>query len=194
MMAQPDSKPGARVAAKEKSAHGLVIVYTGDGKGKTTAALGMAVRAIGRGWRILMVQFGKGAWHYAELESCKRLEPELKIVPMGLGFFKILDDTHTEEEHRAAAREALEFARRAVESNEYDMVILDEINGVVSAGLLSVQDVLALIAVKPEEMTLVLTGRAAAPELIERADLVTEMREIKHPFQKGLAAQKGIDY
>src|SRR5581483_12512083 len=115
------AKPGARVRAKEKSEHGLVIVYTGKGKGKTTAALGMALRAVGRGWHVLMIQFGKGAWHYAELESSKRLAPEFEIVPMGLGFYKILDDAHTTREHREAARAALEFAERACHSGKYDM-------------------------------------------------------------------------
>ena len=191
---EEQKKPGARVQAKEKGAHGLVIVYTGDGKGKTTAALGMAFRAIGRGWRVLMVQFGKGSWHYAELDTAIRLAPDLEIVPMGKGFYKILDDHFSEQEHRAAAQEALAFSRDKMLSGEYDLLILDEVNGTVSSGLLGVQDVLKLLDEKPKDLSLVLTGRNAAPELIERADLVTEMREIKHPYQKGILAQKGIDY
>lgn len=187
-------KPGARVSDKEKGAHGLVIVYTGDGKGKTTAALGLGLRAIGRGWRVLMIQFGKGAWHYAELESVKRLEPDFRIVPMGLGFFKILDDHHTESEHRAAAHEALAYAREQMLSREYDMLILDEVNGIVAAGLLPLELVVQLLEDKPDDLTLVFTGRAASADIITRADLVTEMRDIKHPYQKGLLAQKGIDY
>jgi cob(I)alamin adenosyltransferase len=187
-------KPGARTAPKEKGADGLVIVYTGDGKGKTTAALGMAMRAVGRGWRVLMVQFGKGAWHYAELDSSQRLAPDFEIMPMGLGFFKILDDSHTEEEHRGAAEVALEFVREKVKSGEYDMLILDEVNGMFGAGLLPIGDVLTLLDNRPRDLTLVLTGRNAPQEIIERADLVTEMREIKHPYQKGILAQKGIDY
>lgn len=188
------NKPGARVAAKEKSDHGMLLVYTGDGKGKTTAALGIALRAIGRGWSVLMIQFGKGGWHYAELESSKRLAPEFEIVPMGVGFYKILDDTHTEAEHRAAAARALAFSRECVLSGKYDLVILDEINGTLAAGLIDLADVLALLDLKPSDLTLVLTGRYAPAEIIERADLVTEMREIKHPYQKGILAQKGIDY
>jgi cob(I)alamin adenosyltransferase len=187
-------KPGARVAPKEKSAHGMLIIYPGDGKGKTTAALGVALRAIGRGWRVLMIQFGKGAWHYAELESSKRLAPDFEIMPMGLGFYKILDDAHSADEHRTAAHVALALARDKMLSNEYDMLILDEINGAVAADLLDLDAVLALLDSRPQALTLVLTGRAAPPELIERADLVTEMREIKHPYQKGILAQKGIDY
>ncbi len=186
--------PGARVQEKEKGAHGLVIVYTGDGKGKTTAAIGMAFRAIGRGWKVLMIQFGKGSWHYAELDTAKRLAPAFEIIPMGIGFYKILDDRHTEEEHRAAAHRALAFSREQMLSGKYDMLILDEVNGAVVAGLLEVEEVLSLLDERPEDLTLVLTGRNAARALIERADLVTEMREIKHPYQKGVLAQKGIDY
>ncbi|MGB8648286.1 MAG: cob(I)yrinic acid a,c-diamide adenosyltransferase [Anaerolineae bacterium] len=186
--------PGARIQEKEKGAHGLVIVYTGDGKGKTTAALGMAFRAIGRGWKVLMVQFGKGSWHYAELDTAKRLAPDLEIIPMGKGFYKILDDHYTEDEHRTAAHDGLEFARNKMLSGEYDLLILDEVNGTVTAGLLTVQDVLGFLDERPQDLSLVLTGRNAAPEIIERADLVTEMREIKHPYQKGILAQKGIDY
>ncbi len=186
--------PGARLRDKEKGTHGLLIVYTGDGKGKTTAALGMALRAIGRGWKVLMIQFGKGTWHYAELDSSKRLEPDFEIIPMGKGFYKILDDRYTEEDHRAAARRALDLSRSEMLSGKYDLLILDEISGAVNSGLLDLEDVVKLIDDKPEDLTLVLTGRNAPPEVIERADLVTEMREIKHPYQKGIMAQKGIDY
>lgn len=188
------TKPGARTRAKEKGDTGLVIVYTGDGKGKTTAALGMALRAVGRGWHVLMIQFGKGGWHYAELDSSQRLAPDFEIVPMGLGFYKILDDAHTEAEHRNAARDALTFARDQMLSGSYDLLILDEINGALAAGLLALDDVLELLDAKPQALTLVLTGRYAPQELIDRADLVTEMREMKHPYQKGILAQKGIDY
>ncbi len=179
---------------KEKGKRGFVIVYTGDGKGKTTAAIGMAMRAIGRGWKVLMVQFMKGTWHYAELDTAKRLAPDFEIVPMGVGFYKILDDHHTDEEHRAAALSALQFARAKMESGEYDLLILDEINNAISTGLLPLGEVLKLLDAKPADFSVVLTGRAAPPELIDRADLVTEMREIKHPYQKGILAQKGIDY
>lgn len=186
--------PGARLRDKEKGSHGLLIVYTGDGKGKTTAALGMALRAIGRGWKVLMIQFGKGTWHYAELDSSKRLEPDFEIIPMGKGFYKILDDRYTEQDHRAAARRAIDLSRTEMLSGKYDLLILDEISGAVNSGLLDLADVVKLIDDKPEDLTLVLTGRNAPPEVIERADLVTEMREIKHPYQKGIMAQKGIDY
>jgi cob(I)alamin adenosyltransferase len=179
---------------KEKGKHGFVIVYTGDGKGKTTAALGMAFRAVGRGWKVLMVQFMKGTWHYAELDSAKRLAPDLEIVPMGMGFYKILDDHHTEQEHREAATAALQFARDKMLSGEYDLLILDEVNNALKTGLLSLDQVMRFLEDKPPEFNIVLTGRGAPPELIERADLVTEMREVKHPYQKGIFAQKGIDF
>ncbi len=179
---------------KEKGKHGFVLVYTGDGKGKTTAAIGMAMRAIGRGWKVLMVQFMKGTWHYAELDTAKRLAPDFEIVPMGVGFYKILDDHHTDEEHRAAARGALQFGRAKLESGEYDLLILDEVNNALSTGLLAWRDVEELLDAKPADCSIVLTGRGAPQELIDRADLVTEMREIKHPYQKGILAQKGIDF
>lgn len=186
--------PGARVRQKEKGSRGLLIVYTGNGKGKTTAALGMGLRAIGRGWRVLMIQFGKGSWHYAELDSVKRLAPDFEIVPMGKGFYKILDDHHSEKEHRESAERALEFSRQQMVSGNYDLLILDEISGAVASGLLPVESIVKLVEDRPKELTMVLTGRDAPPEIVERADLVTEMREIKHPFQLGLKAQKGIDY
>lgn len=179
---------------KQKGKRGFIIVYTGDGKGKTTAALGMAFRAIGRGWKVLMVQFMKGSWHYAELDTAKRLAPDLEIVPMGKGFYRILDDHYTEEEHRAAASAALQFAKDRMLSGEFDLLILDEVNNAVSTGLLSLAHVQEFLDAKPADFHVVLTGRGAPPELIERADLVTEMREVKHPYQKGILAQKGIDF
>ncbi len=179
---------------REKGKHGFVIVYTGDGKGKTTAAIGMAFRAIGRGWKVLMVQFMKGSWHYAELDTAKRLAPDFEIVPMGMGFYKILDDHYTEAEHRSAALAALAFAQDKMLSGEYDLLILDEINNAVSTGLVSLDALMTFLDKKPSDFNVVLTGRGAPQALIDRADLVTEMREIKHPYQKGIFAQKGIDF
>ncbi|MBI4785834.1 MAG: cob(I)yrinic acid a,c-diamide adenosyltransferase [Chloroflexi bacterium] len=179
---------------KEKGKHGFVIVYTGDGKGKTTAALGMAFRAVGRGWKVLMVQFMKGTWHYAELDTAKRLAPDFEIVPMGKGFYRILDDHYTEEQHREAALAALQFARDKMLSGAYDLLILDEVNNSISTDLLPLDAVLDFLDAKPPDFNVVLTGRGAPPELVERADIVTEMREIKHPYQKGIFAQKGIDF
>jgi cob(I)alamin adenosyltransferase len=174
--------------------HGLTVVYTGNGKGKTTAALGTVIRAVGYGLRAFMLQFVKGSWHYGELDGAKLLAPYFTIEPMGKGFYKILDDKLPEAEHRQAAWAAAERARSILRSGEYDVVILDEINVAVMTGLLPVEKVLEIIDAKPENVHLILTGRGAPQEVIDRADLVTEMREIKHPYQKGKFAQKGIDF
>jgi len=179
---------------KENGRRGWIIVYTGDGKGKTTAAIGMAFRALGRGWQVLMVQFMKGTWHYAELDTVTRLAPDFQIVPMGKGFYKILDDHYSDAEHRAAACAALQFAREQMLAGKYDLLILDEVNNALRAGLLTLAQVMAFLDAKPADCHVVLTGRGAPPELIARADLVTEMREIKHPYQKGIPAQAGIDF
>lgn len=173
---------------------GLVIVYTGGGKGKTTAALGLALRAVGHGRRIRMIQFIKGSWHYGEMTSSSRLEPEFEMVAVGRGFVGILDDTSTPEQHRRVAAEAASLARRAVSSGKYDIVILDEINYAVKMGLVDEETVLEILESRREGVDVVLTGNHARPSVMEAADLVTEMREIKHPFQKGVRAREAIDY
>lgn len=172
---------------------GLTIVYTGNGKGKTTAALGLAVRAAGYDWRILMVQFIKGDWVYGELEGCKKLSPNFELKRMGKGFVNIMGDKLPFAEHVQAAEIALKYVRDNL-NDKYDIIILDEINVAIREKLLTVEDVRALIEEKPAYLHLVLTGRNAPAELIEMADLVTEMKEIKHPFQQGILAQPGVDY
>ena len=174
--------------------NGLVIVYTGKGKGKTTAALGMALRAIGHDYKICMIQFIKGSWHYGEMSSSKRLEPEFELTAIGKGFVGILDDKTPKEVHQKIAKEAVEIAKQKILSEKYNIIILDEINYAVNLGLVNVDDVLDLIKTKPQNVTLVLTGNHANQQVIDAADLVTEMREIKHPFQKGIRAKKGIDF
>lgn len=173
---------------------GLTIVYTGNGKGKTTAALGMALRAVGRGLRVLMIQFIKGSWTYGELEGAKRLAPEFEILPLGKGFVGILDDKLPREEHRAAAEATLRRAREEIESGRWKIVILDEVNYAVRMGLLDVEAVLDLIRGRPAEVHLVLTGGDAHPKVVEAADLVTEMRSVKHPYERGVPAVKGVDF
>jgi cob(I)alamin adenosyltransferase len=173
---------------------GLVIVYTGNGKGKTTAALGLCIRAIGYDERVCIIQFIKGSWKYGELDGIKRLAPNVELYQKGLGFVGIIDDKLDKSEHIKAAQEAVAFAKEKILSGKYDIVILDEINVAVSLDLIKVEDIMNLIDSKSELLDLVLTGRNARPEVIERADLVTEMREIKHPYQKGIMAQKGIDF
>ncbi len=173
---------------------GLTIVYTGKGKGKTTAALGIALRAVGYEKKICMIQFIKGSWHYGEMDSSKRLEPEFEMVAIGKGFVGIIDDKSPKEDHERIAREAIRISNEKIQSGNYDIVILDEINYAVNLDLISVNDVLSLIKSKPEKIDLVLTGNYAKPQIIDAADLVTEMREIKHPFQRGIKAKEGIDF
>ncbi|HHU86161.1 MAG: cob(I)yrinic acid a,c-diamide adenosyltransferase [Pelotomaculaceae bacterium] len=172
---------------------GLILVNTGNGKGKTTAALGMALRAWGQGMKVLILQFIKGGWKYGELKAARKLAPDFEIRQMGEGFIKGEDDSSLGE-HRHAARQALETARKEIASDRYDLIILDEVLYAIYYGLIKLDDVLELLGQKPEKLHLVLTGRNAPPQIIERADLVTEMREVKHPFTQGIAAQKGIEY
>ena len=174
--------------------NGLIIVYTGKGKGKTTAALGIALRATGYDKKICMIQFIKGSWHYGEMDSSKRLEPEFEMITIGKGFVGIIDDESPREDHGKIAKEAIKVSKEKIQSKKYDIVILDEINYAVNLGLISVNDVLDLIKTKPDNVDLVLTGNHVKNEIIEIADLVTEMKEIKHPFQKGIKAKKGIDF
>jgi cob(I)alamin adenosyltransferase len=174
--------------------NGLVLIYTGKGKGKTTAALGIVLRALGHGLKVLMVQFIKGEWYYGELSSSKRLEPEFELIAAGRGFIGILDDDHEFEEHKRAATDAIVLAKEKILSRAFDIVILDEINYAIKLNLLTIDEVMELIDVKPKETSLVLTGNYAPKEIIQVADLVTEMKEIKHPYRLGVKAKEGIDY
>nr|AIF16226.1 cob(I)alamin adenosyltransferase (cobO, btuR) [uncultured marine thaumarchaeote KM3_73_B11] len=176
------------------SEKGLVIVYTGNGKGKTTAALGMALRAIGYDHKVCMLQFIKGSWHYGEMDSSKKLEPNFELIAVGKGFVGILDDNSTREEHEKYAAEALRICREKIFSEKYNVVILDEVNYAINLGLIDVKEIIKIIKEKPSSLDLVLTGRDAKEEIIELADLVTEMKEIKHPFKSGIKAKKGIDF
>lgn len=173
---------------------GLVIVYTGKGKGKTTAALGIALRAVGYNYRICMIQFIKGSWHYGEMTSSKRLEPEFELTAVGKGFVGIIDDKSPRDEHEKIAREALLLSKEKIRTEKYDIIILDEINYAINLGLVKLDDVLELIKNKPQKLNLILTGNHAKKEIIEIADLVTEMKEIKHPFKSGIKAKRGIDF
>lgn len=177
-----------------ESRKGLIIVNTGPGKGKTTAALGTAFRAVGQGLTVLMVQFIKGSWHYGELDSAAMLGGEkIKILPMGRGFVKIGAEKPDSEDVRLV-EQAWEFAGQKILSSEYDLVILDEINYAISYKMLDPQKVADVLKQKPEMVHVILTGRNAHPAIVDLADLVTEMREVKHPYQKGILAQRGIDY
>ncbi|MDC0041279.1 cob(I)yrinic acid a,c-diamide adenosyltransferase [Candidatus Nitrosopelagicus sp.] len=176
------------------SKDGLVIVYTGNGKGKTTAALGLAMRAIGYDHKVCMLQFIKGSWHYGEMDSSKKLEPNFELIAIGKGFVGILDDNNPREEHEKYAAEALRICREKINSGRYNVVILDEVNYAINLGLIDVQEIIKLIKEKPSNLDLVLTGRDVKEEIVELADLVTEMKEIKHPFKSGIKAKKGIDF
>ena len=181
------------------SRRGLIVIYTGNGKGKTTAAMGAAFRALGHGWKVLVIQFFKGDWPivFGEVEMGKRMAPQFEVLQLGRGFVKAMGDKKPFEEHVAAAREALETAKARITSGAYDLIVLDEIIYAIDyAGvqLVTLEQVLELLNAKPPSLHLILTGRNAPQALIDRADLVTEMHEVKHPWQQKIPAQVGIDY
>lgn len=178
----------------KQESKGLVIVYTGDGKGKTTASLGMCIRAAGHKKKIKIIQFIKGTWHYGELDGIKLLSDYVELEQMGKGFVGIINDKEDISTHIQAAEKALERSREEMLSGKYDILILDELNVALKLNLLKVEAVLDLIKDKPEKLHLVITGRDAHEKVIELANLVTEMREIKHPFQEGILAQEGVDF
>lgn len=176
--------------SEPKLAQGRVQVYTGNGKGKTTAALGLALRAVGRGLRVYMMQFMKGQ-SYSELISALRLAPELTLEQVGRDNF--IRKGQVDPVDTAMAQAAFARARQLVVSGEYDLVILDELNCAVDFELIPLEEVLDLIRSKPAQTELVMTGRNARPEVLELADLVTEMREIKHYFNAGQLSRPGIE-
>jgi cob(I)alamin adenosyltransferase len=179
---------------ESSSNDGIVVVYTGSGKGKTTASLGVGLRAIGHGLRVCMVQFIKGEWHYGELDSIKKLEPDFELIVAGKGFIGIIDDDHAFEEHVRAAKTALDIVEQKISLGTFDIIILDEINYAVHLGVLQLADVMKILQNRPKHLSLILTGNHACEEIITLADLVTEMREIKHPYKKGIKAKMGIDF
>ncbi len=176
----------------------MIIVFTGNGKGKTTAALGQAIRALGQGKRVLMVQFIKGEFISGEHKFLKMLpaswQTKFQIIKSGKGFVKISPDKFSFEIHRKAALKALDLAKKGIDSKNWDLIILDEINMAANLKLIKVNEVLKILKKLPSEKVLVLTGRGAPKIFIQKADLVTEMKEIKHPFQKGKVGQLGIEF
>jgi len=175
------------------SRKGLLLINTGPGKGKTTAAMGTALRAVGNGMKVLMIQFIKGSWHYGELDAVQSFGENFVIKQMGRGFVKI-GGAETDPEDIRLVEVAWAEARDAIYSGLWDMVILDEINYAIGYGMLDPAVVAEALRARPEMVHVILTGRNAHPLLVEMADTVTEMRELKHAYQKGILAQRGIEY
>jgi len=173
--------------------NGQIIVLTGEGKGKTTAALGMALRAIGHGLKVCMLQLIKGSTIVGELQAAKRLAPDLEITPLGEGFVSVNPESPNQKDVDAARR-AWEVCKEKILSDKYALVILDEINNAVAYGLLPVEEVAEVLNKRPKRLSIVLTGRGVHPQILAMADLVTEMIELKHPYKTGRKAQKGIEY
>ena len=192
-----DEKSRKRKAARDKMLatktieKGFLIVHTGKGKGKSTAAFGLALRALGRDKRVGVIQFVKGVWETGEREALRRFEPQIEIRAMGEGFTW---DTQDRARDIRAARSAWEEGKRMLSDPSYDMVILDELNIVLRYDYLELDDVLAGLANRPAMQHAVVTGRNAKEPLIEAADLVTEMTQVKHPFRSGVKAQIGIEF
>jgi cob(I)alamin adenosyltransferase len=201
MTSQADQAHAARMAqkkasrdkmmAKKTQTRGLVIVHTGSGKGKTTAALGLALRALGHGMKVSIIQFVKGAMETAERSALLRFAPLVEITALGEGFSWV---TQNRERDLAAAEKAWELARSRLADPAYAMVVLDELNISLRDGVLALQPVLDALAARPRDQHAVITGRGAPEGLIAAADLVTEMTLVKHPFKQGVKAQPGIEF
>jgi cob(I)alamin adenosyltransferase len=172
---------------------GLIIVNTGPGKGKTTAAMGTALRAVGNGMKVLMLQFLKGSWHYGELDAVQAFGDRFVMKQMGRGFVKV-GGAETDPEDIRMVEEAWGEAAQAIRSGLWDLVVLDEINYAISYGMLDPEKVAEVLRTKPEMVHVILTGRNAHPTIIDLADTVTEMRQVKHAYEKGVMAQRGIEY
>jgi cob(I)alamin adenosyltransferase len=173
----------------------MLIVFTGNGKGKTTASLGQALRTIGDGKRVRMVQFIKGPWKSGEDESQKKLWPDFRIEKRGLGFVGIGGDTLPFADHAKAAKDAIDHALTVIAEEKPDMIILDEAINALDLKLIDENDIRRFLeTAHPKVENIILTGRNCPPWLIEMADLVTEMKEIKHPFNKGIAGKRGLEY
>ena len=182
-------------AAERKKRRGLTIVYTGNGKGKTTAAVGLTVRAAGNRMRVFFLQFIKGQWKSGEREILRGLPGvDLEVTGRGFTIEGLRNPKIPMEDHAAAAAHGWAVAQQIVHEGDYDVVVLDEILGAVTAGLVPLEELLALVRTKPAELHLVLTGRGAPGDLVELADLVSEVQPIKHPLERGIKAQRGIEF
>ena len=179
--------------SEDSSRRGLILINTGPGKGKTTAALGTALRAVGNGMRVLVLQFLKGSWHYGELDAVLPFGENFVLKQMGRGFVKV-GGAETDPEDIRLVEAAWAEARESILSGDWDLVVLDEINYAINYGMLSPEAVVETLLNRPAMVHVILTGRNAHPSLVEIADTVTEMREVKHAYHKGILAQRGIEF
>jgi len=177
-----------------KERKGLIVVITGYGKGKTTSALGMALRACGHNLRTCIIQFMKGDLYAGEWDGIKKMNCPIELISTGKGFCGIQGNPYPYKEHRANAQEAIQLAREKITSGQLDLLILDEINNALHLRLVDLEQVLELIRLKPPLLHLVFTGRDADPQIIDLADTVSEIKEIKHSYRKGIEPQPGVDY
>lgn len=176
--------------------HGYIQVYTGDGKGKTTASLGLAMRALGRCWKVLIIMFMKGGDDYGELNSFRNLSPEIaqNLTIVQAGADRIVYQNNKTDADISVVKEGWELAKRVIKSDEYNLVILDEANIAIDMGFIDLDEMVEVLKNKPEEMEIVLTGRNAKQEIIDIAHLVSEIKPVKHYWDTGIAARKGIEY
>jgi cob(I)alamin adenosyltransferase len=179
--------------SRNESRRGLILINTGPGKGKTTAAMGTALRAVGNGMRVLMLQFLKGSWHYGELDAVKAFGDNFVMKQLGRGFVKV-GGAETDPEDIRMVEAAWDEARQAILSGDWDMVVLDEINYAIGYGMLDPAKVVETLKQRPEMVHVILTGRNAHADLVAIADTVTEMRQVKHAYENGILAQRGIEY
>jgi cob(I)alamin adenosyltransferase len=191
--AATDSTSLRRDIMPNESRRGLILINTGPGKGKTTAAMGTALRAVGNGMRVLMLQFLKGSWHYGELDAVKAFGDNFVMKQLGRGFVKV-GGAETDPEDIRMVEAAWDEARTAILSGDWDMVVLDEINYAIGYGMLDPAKVVETLKQRPEMVHVILTGRNAHPDLVAIADTVTEMRQVKHAYENGILAQRGIEY
>ncbi len=179
------------MSKENKTKKGLILIFTGNGKGKTTAAIGITMRAVGQGLKVCFIQFIKGSWKYGEMETIARFPENIDFHVLGRGFTWKSDDL---DKDREAARAAWEKAKEAIFSGRYQMVVLDEFTYLLSYDMIDREEVLRVLNDKPKDLHIVITGRDADPELLELADLITEMKMVKHPYKQGVKAQKGIEF
>lgn len=176
--------------------HGYIQVYTGNGKGKTTASLGLAMRALGRSWKVLIIMFTKGGNDYGELNSFRNLSQEISdnLTIIQAGMDRIVYEGNKSKEDATEISKGWEIAKKAIKNDEYNLIILDEANIAIDLGFIDIKEVIEVLKNKPQEMEIVLTGRNAKKEIVDIAHLVSEIKPIKHYWDTGVVARKGIEY